>query len=68
MHVIDKIAYTEMREWLLECFPDEYDQEVIGELTYDELVNGINKYYDGGYVGFLDDMVGLDIKRGGYND
>lgn len=43
----------EMREWLLECFNDEYDQEKIQELTYGELVKAVNKYYDGGFKEFV---------------
>ena len=37
-----------MREWLLDCFPDEYDQEVIESLTNWELIDAIENYFDGG--------------------
>lgn len=42
----------EMREWLLECFSDEYDQEQIEELTSKQLERAINKYFDGGLTAF----------------
>jgi hypothetical protein len=42
----------EMREWLLECFSDEYDQERILELTYEQLEKAINRYFDGGMEEF----------------
>ncbi len=47
----------EMREWLLECFSDEYDQEQINELGYLELQRSINKYYDGGLNSFIAESV-----------
>jgi len=37
-----------MRSWLLDCFPDEHDQEVIGSLTNWELIEAIEKYFEGG--------------------
>ncbi len=37
-----------MREWLMCCFTDEYDQELIDGLDFDGLVKSINQYYDGG--------------------
>jgi hypothetical protein len=43
---------TEMKEWLLECFSDEYDQEQIEELTHEQLIRSINRYYDGGIQAF----------------
>jgi hypothetical protein len=43
---------TEMREWLLECFSEEYDQEQIEALSHNELVRAINRYYDGGIKAF----------------
>lgn len=48
MSALDK----EMREWLLECFSDEYDQEQIEELTHEQLVRSINRYFDGGMKAF----------------
>ncbi len=47
-----KTLETEMREWLLECFSDEYDQEQIEDLTYNQLVRSIERYYDGGVEEF----------------
>ncbi len=43
----------EMRKWLLECFDEEYDQEQIRELSFEQCVKAINRYYDGGYKAFL---------------
>jgi hypothetical protein len=43
----------EMREWLLGCFDDEYDQEQINSLSHEQLVRAINRYYDGGIRSFL---------------
>lgn len=48
MSALDK----EMREWLLECFSDEYDQEQIEELTHEQLMRSINRYFDGGVAAF----------------
>lgn len=45
---------SEMMEWLLECFDDEFDQEQIRELNYSELVRVIDMYYDGGFRAFYD--------------
>jgi hypothetical protein len=48
MSALDK----EMKDWLLECFSDEYDQEQIEELTHNQLVRAINRYFDGGMKEF----------------
>lgn len=45
--------YNEMREWLLECFSDDYDQEEILELTDKVLERAINRYFDGGVKEFI---------------
>lgn len=42
----------EMREWLLDCFTDEYDQEQIRELEPVGLLQAIDRYYDGGVKAF----------------
>jgi hypothetical protein len=42
----------EMRDWLLECFSDSYDQEQIEELTHEQLVRAINRYFEGGIKEF----------------
>ena len=44
---------TEMREWLLECFDDEHDQEQISDLSYTQLVRYVNRYHDNGFNGFM---------------
>ncbi len=48
MNELDK----DMREWLLECFSEEYEQEQIEGLTHEQLVRAINRYYDGGMRAF----------------
>ena len=40
------------REWLLECFEDEYDQETIEELDDAGIVDAINRYYHDGMEAF----------------
>jgi hypothetical protein len=62
MDVLDKIAEKQMREWLLEGFSDEYDQEQINELTFDQLVRAVNGYYDGGYKSFLASMLWMEVE------
>lgn len=57
MKALDK----EMREWLLECFSDEYDQEKIQELTHEQLVKSINHYYDGGMNVFQSGWVMVEV-------
>jgi hypothetical protein len=44
---------TEMREWLLDCFEEEEDQEEILELSYERLCKSVNKYFDGGLKAFF---------------
>lgn len=48
MSALDK----EMKDWLLECFNEEYDQEQIEELTHEQLKRAINRYYAGGMAEF----------------
>lgn len=45
---------TQMRNWLLECFSDEYDVEQINELTHNQLVKAISRYFDGGFNAFME--------------
>ena len=49
---LDIILVKQMKEWLLECFNDEYDKEQIEELTQEELLRSINRYFDGGFAAF----------------
>jgi hypothetical protein len=44
-----------MKEWLLDCFPDDADQEEIESLSREELMQAIRKYYDGGLDQFYKD-------------
>lgn len=46
--------YDEMRSWLIECYPD--DEEDIAELTDEESVKAVKKYYDGGINAFIVDV------------
>lgn len=52
MNILEK----EMREWLLECFSEEYDQETINKLNRGQLVKAINRYFDGGIKAFLHNL------------
>lgn len=52
MSMMESYAMGEMKAWLLECFDEEYDQEQIRELTYEQCVRAINRYYDGGMKAF----------------
>lgn len=52
----------EMRKWLLECFDEEYDQEQIRELSYDDCVKAVNRYYDGGFKAFLACMLWEEVE------
>ncbi len=45
--------YDEMRDWLLECSPDEDEEEFIHELTNFQLVRCIEKNFSGGLNEFL---------------
>ena len=40
------------REWLLDCFDDEYDQELIASLDAAGLHRGISRHYEGGIEEF----------------
>lgn len=62
MDVLDKIAEPQMREWLLECFDDAYDQEHISELSFSQLKRAVNHYYDGGYPAFLESMLWMEVE------
>ena len=60
MSPIKQFLANEMKQWLLECFEEEYNQEQINESSYEELKQSVNRYYDGGFKVFVDDM--LDLK------
>lgn len=44
-----------MREWLLECFASDDDQEEIESLGFNGLFIAVNRYYDGGIAQFIMD-------------
>jgi hypothetical protein len=49
----DSFNYIEAaREWLLDCFQDEYDQETIRGLNDSSIVDAINRYYHDGIEAF----------------
>lgn len=43
---------SEARDWLLDCFSDEYDQELITDLTPDDVIAAVERYYEGGWSEF----------------
>jgi hypothetical protein len=43
-----------MKEWLLECFQEDCDQEEIEELSTQELMNAVDRYFDGGMRAFVE--------------
>ena len=43
----------EMKDWLLDCFDEEADQEEIEGLGSQQLENAINRYFDGGMKEFI---------------
>ncbi len=44
--------HNEMKEWLLDCFQTENEQEEINELSHKELLEAVERYYDGGMKAF----------------
>lgn len=51
-------ADTEAREWLLDCAsmfaddPDEYE-DMVTLMSYEEVHAAVERYYDGGWDGFV---------------
>jgi len=51
---IDLLKFeTEMRNWLLDIFQEDGDEEEIEELSYTQLVRAVNRYFDGGIDGVI---------------
>jgi hypothetical protein len=50
--------YDHAREWLLECYPDPDDEEIILALTDEEAGLRVAAEYEGGWMAFLEDMAG----------
>ena len=48
------ILESQMKDWLIECFPD--DEDAIEELTCNDAIDAINKHYDGGFDAFSTDL------------
>lgn len=46
----------QMREWLLDCFEDDYEQEEIQQLNFEEVQDAVQRYYDGGITGFIESI------------
>lgn len=55
MSMLANMAHAQMKEWLLDCFNEEADQEKIKQLIYEHCVKAINKCYDGGFKQFIED-------------
>jgi len=49
---MSKNEIREMRDWLLDCFPDEYCQESIEQASEAKILKAINRFYDGGVEAF----------------
>ena len=55
-------AVRDARDWLLDCFSDEEDQDEIRLLNAVRIVQSIETHYQGGYTQFLRD--GFNLKGG----
>ena len=47
--------YDEARDWLLECYPDPDDEEVILALTDAQAQSEVERRYEGGWAAFEED-------------
>ncbi len=47
--------YDEARDWLLECYPDPDDEEVILALTDAQAQREVERGYEGGWAAFEKD-------------
>lgn len=57
--ILDNLKRSEidvMREWLKECFEDEYDQELIDQSSDSVIVKSIERYFDGGVAAFMETL------------
>lgn len=54
---MDELLHAAMKEWLLDCFEDEYDQEQINELDHSDTLRAVNRYYDGGVEAFMSQYI-----------
>lgn len=51
---ITRDEVEQMREWLKDCYEDEYDQELINQSSDNIIIKSIKREYDGGLDAFLD--------------
>jgi len=51
----------EMIEWLLDCYSEEHDQEIINNLSYTELKRIVNREYAGGVDAFADVLLNFEL-------
>lgn len=45
----------DMRDWLKDCYEDEYDQEEIDSCSERQIIAAVDREYDGGLMQFLRD-------------
>lgn len=48
----DITEIDEARLWLLDCFDDEFDKEIICDLPPDDVIAATERYYEGGWSAF----------------
>lgn len=51
---LNKQQIEDAREWLLDCFDDEYDQEEIAAASDEVIIKAVKRYHYDGIAGFLD--------------
>lgn len=51
--MLKQVIEGSMRLWLLQCFQDEHDQEMIKELSFEYLKIAVDRHYHGGYTEFI---------------
>jgi hypothetical protein len=54
MGVCMDTVHKHMREWMLECFIEEYDQEQIQNFNHRQLEKHVDLYFDGGLDAFIE--------------
>jgi hypothetical protein len=64
---MDTLEFREaMRNWLLDCYTTEDEQEEINELSLPQLMNAVERYYDGGlrqfYITFEEDQKACKVQ------
>lgn len=55
-----QLQLAEARDWVLDCdFPDVDGPDELGELSDAELVDGVDRHYQGGWPAFIRGLLGL---------